>query len=109
MTCPRTLISTASCRSRAAHTSDVAVLFGNGGCPNSPQARRTSAVVPAFIGDSTDCAIASKPPSCGRLSVLIRSLSRNHARFALRGGESVSIILLYFHQALSTLARPIQG
>ncbi|PYV78225.1 MAG: hypothetical protein DMG96_08735 [Acidobacteria bacterium] len=33
MTCPRTLISTASCRSRAANTSDVAVLFGNGGCP----------------------------------------------------------------------------
>src|SRR6266567_6192441 len=108
MTCPRTLISTASCRSRAAHTSDVAILFANG-CPNSAQARRTSAVVPAFIGDSTDCAIASKPPSCGRLRVLILPLSRNHARFALRGGESVSIILLYFRQALSTLARPTQG
>src|SRR5438445_13715656 len=47
MTCPRTLISTASYRSRAAHTSDVAVLFRQwrlpklcagaadiGGCPS---------------------------------------------------------------------------
>src|SRR5437588_13004538 len=38
-----------------------------------------------------DCAIASKHPSCGRSSALIRSLSRNLARFALRGVTSVSI------------------
>ena len=33
----------------------------------------------------------SRHPSCGRSSVLIRSLSRNAARFALRGVASVSI------------------
>src|SRR5713101_4390379 len=36
-------------------------------------------------------AIGSRHPSCGRSSVLIRSLSRNAARFALRGVASVSI------------------
>jgi hypothetical protein len=44
-----------------------------------------------FIADSMDSAIASKRPSCGRSSVLIRSLSRKPARFALPGGASVSI------------------
>src|SRR5438094_10599991 len=46
--------------------------------------------VPASIAVSIDFACASKSASCGRSSALIRSLSRNAARFALRGKASVS-------------------
>jgi hypothetical protein len=47
--------------------------------------------------------------SCDKSRVLIRSLSRNPARFAFLGGASVIIILLWFPRALSTLASPARG
>src|SRR5216684_2132309 len=58
---------------------------------NSVQARRTATLVSSFIADSTDFPHVRKHSSCGRSRVLIRSLSRNPAPWALRGEESVSI------------------
>lgn len=56
-----------------------------------PQALRTSRMLSASIADSRLWEISCKCPFRGRSRALIRSLSRNPARFALRGGASVSI------------------
>src|SRR6266567_6618830 len=51
-----------------------------------------SSALPVFIADSMDFVIVSNRLSCGRSSVLIRSLSRNPARSALCEGLSVIIV-----------------
>jgi len=60
----------------------------------SVQVLRTSDPFPSFIADSMHFVIEGKRPFVGRLSVFIWSLSRNCARFALRGGASVGMACL---------------
>jgi len=53
---------------------------------NPAQARRTSAMASAFIGDSMVSAILGNRPSTANASVFSRSLWAKNSRFFLRGG-----------------------